>query len=539
MASVIQPLAIGGSRKLDGSANSGGRVFLSRIDAPNSPVVGYGDRDASAAIALNGGGYMLDVAGRAAIFVKDPCRVHIEDSSGVPVDSFTYEPTVNAGLVEVISPGFTGLDPNTGQLTSGQRTYLAAALDHIATSLGGVDGNFLVGAGATGQSVQSAINALGVSVKSFGALGNGVHDDTTQIQSAVNFVSAAGGGVVNFPPGNYHISSAINVLTGNMILRGSGSSRTSPATRLFQTNTSSNGIVIAGGNALQRTTIENMTLETSIVNNNSAVLIGSSGTAVTLYRVTTSSNAFRTVLNSTLTSGGSGQITHYIQDSYLQSRAADTSGVVVACNGNEDLIVTNSTLSLGSISGISWASTGRLSVSNSTISADGADGVGILATAGTVVVSSSTVAGSGSAASHEVSIGASVSGFTESGMRISSAAGTRDILDSRTASTAPVSYSLSTSSAVVPLPFQSSAIRIVATAAITVTVSPIAASGFGKKWSLKCINNSGGAVTWSFDAQYKLSAAVAPATGNQVNLLLEYDPIAGKVYELGRSPTAI
>ncbi len=45
-----------------------------------------------------------------------------------------------------------------------------------------------------------------ISVKDFGALGNGVHDDTEAIQAAIDTVSQAGGGIVFFPDGIYKVS---------------------------------------------------------------------------------------------------------------------------------------------------------------------------------------------------------------------------------------------------------------------------------------------------------------------------------------------
>lgn len=50
------------------------------------------------------------------------------------------------------------------------------------------------------------IEGAAVNVRDFGAVGDGVTDDTAAIQAAMNAVSAAGGGVVNMPSGQYVVS---------------------------------------------------------------------------------------------------------------------------------------------------------------------------------------------------------------------------------------------------------------------------------------------------------------------------------------------
>jgi len=62
-----------------------------------------------------------------------------------------------------------------------------------------------------------------VSVKDFGAVGDGVADDTVAIASALDAVTATGGGVVYAPPGTYFIAGdgIINIKAG-VTLRGAG-----------------------------------------------------------------------------------------------------------------------------------------------------------------------------------------------------------------------------------------------------------------------------------------------------------------------------
>jgi hypothetical protein len=60
-----------------------------------------------------------------------------------------------------------------------------------------------------------------ISVKDFGATGNGTTDDTTAIQNAINEVNSLGGGIVFFPAGTYLVSSTLTVSSG-VTLHGTG-----------------------------------------------------------------------------------------------------------------------------------------------------------------------------------------------------------------------------------------------------------------------------------------------------------------------------
>ena len=88
------------------------------------------------------------------------------------------------------------------------------------------------GTGATARTVQAKLRDT-VSVKDFGAVGDGVTDDTAAIQAAINAVCAASttgyGGVVYLPPGVYKTTSTIYTYSGTTScgIRGAGQFATS------------------------------------------------------------------------------------------------------------------------------------------------------------------------------------------------------------------------------------------------------------------------------------------------------------------------
>jgi hypothetical protein len=74
--------------------------------------------------------------------------------------------------------------------------------------------------GAVDRTVESKLQES-VSVKDFGATGDGVTDDTAAIQDAIDAVNSTGGGEVYFPAGNYIISSGLT-LYSNIRYQGAG-----------------------------------------------------------------------------------------------------------------------------------------------------------------------------------------------------------------------------------------------------------------------------------------------------------------------------
>lgn len=79
------------------------------------------------------------------------------------------------------------------------------------------------GTGAVTSDVQTKLREF-VSVKDFGAVGDGIANDTTAIQNAIAKIVALGGGTVYFPAGDYKITSPITINTSYVFLQGEGGS---------------------------------------------------------------------------------------------------------------------------------------------------------------------------------------------------------------------------------------------------------------------------------------------------------------------------
>ena len=103
------------------------------------------------------------------------------------------------------------------------------------------------GTGAVATTVQSKLRET-VSVKDFGAVGDGIADDTAAIQTAVNYVNSLdNGGTVFFPTGNYKVTSTITLFSDKTGLLGNAAvitltGNTSESYVLFNITHSSNTV---------------------------------------------------------------------------------------------------------------------------------------------------------------------------------------------------------------------------------------------------------------------------------------------------------
>lgn len=163
------------------------------------------------------------------------------------------------------------------------------------------------GAGAVTTTVQAKL-AQTVSVKDFGATGNGITDDTVAIQAALTAVSLSGG-MVYAPAGTYKISAPLLVSTNTCVAGdGIGVTKFSATSAM----TSSQAMFYGNGTSLMR--FENF----SILGNTD----GTNGAGAGIYCKTGSGNQIRSVFVSNTTQAGirlEEQNTAWIDSCWLES----------------------------------------------------------------------------------------------------------------------------------------------------------------------------------------------------------------------------
>ena len=128
-------------------------------------------------------------------------------------------PEVSANL------NFNGYRPvNVGAPVNGSDGATKAYVDAIAIS-----STPTFNVGAVGSVARTWDNKLKdwISIKDFGAVGDGITDDTAAIQAALNYANSIGGGVVFIPPGRYRKGDAAGtslIMYSNTTIKGVGDS---------------------------------------------------------------------------------------------------------------------------------------------------------------------------------------------------------------------------------------------------------------------------------------------------------------------------
>lgn len=198
---------------------------------------------------------VLDSAGRPAseiwLTTGSSYKFVLQTSLAVQIGSWDNIPGVN---------DFTVL---TAQLANQSDAALGDALIGFKQA----DTNGLI-SGAVGRTVHQKLQDL-VSVRDFGATGDGTTDDTTAIQAAI-YYAQTNGGCVYLPAGIYIISSSLNVQINSgstlPLLRPSIKGDGAGATTILQTANAS-GIVVTGytSNPADYMDLEDFTLQSNAV----------------------------------------------------------------------------------------------------------------------------------------------------------------------------------------------------------------------------------------------------------------------------------
>ena len=147
---------------------------------------------------------------------------------------FSKAPPAGTNNIEVQVTVTIALGETDASLVTYGGTTVGAQLDAISAAGGSsLVGFQQAGTGAVVRTAQDKMREV-VSVKDFGAVGDGVADDTAAIQSAIN-----SGKSVHFPAGDYLISAQINVATPGQKIFGDGWGGADVATKAMTRITSS------------------------------------------------------------------------------------------------------------------------------------------------------------------------------------------------------------------------------------------------------------------------------------------------------------
>jgi hypothetical protein len=118
------------------------------------------------------------------------------------------------------------IDTNKSKVGDGVTAWNSRPYTGVATA-----GWTQNGGGAVSRTVDSKLKDV-VSVKDFGAVGDGVADDTAAIQAAIDYVQSLGGGNVVFPAGTYQTNNPLVISLPGVRLVGTGVRRNTGASRI-------------------------------------------------------------------------------------------------------------------------------------------------------------------------------------------------------------------------------------------------------------------------------------------------------------------
>lgn len=210
MAVSLSILGGAGAQFFDdnGDPLSGGKIYTYAAGT-TTPLATYTTN--SGAVAHTNP-IILDAAGRIAnsgeIWLTDNASYKFVLKTSTDTLIKTWDNIT--GLNSNLTASDVAYIPGAGSLFSPPVT-VSGALDGLSSGTNGSSyvGFLQAGTGAVARTAQSKMRDV-VSVKDFGAIGNGIANDTVAVQAAINAVVARGGGQVYFPAGTYNCNVTVN-----------------------------------------------------------------------------------------------------------------------------------------------------------------------------------------------------------------------------------------------------------------------------------------------------------------------------------------
>ena len=252
MAVTLSSLAGAAAQFFDnnGVPLAGGLIYT-YLAGTNTPAATY---TSSTGLIAHSNPIVLDAAGRIA-------TGEVWLTSGVDY-KFLVKTSVNVQL------GSYDNIPSINDFTSIYAALASTTNVALGDALIGFKQSNASGAlsGAVGRTVHQKFQES-ISVKDFGAVGDGVTDDTAAIQAAIDAINANGGGEIYFPSGTYLVdasgaSQAIDLLS-NVTLRGAGKNAS-----IIKAAAASNCMVVSVNNVIN-VTIRDLTIDGNRVNQTS------------------------------------------------------------------------------------------------------------------------------------------------------------------------------------------------------------------------------------------------------------------------------